>query len=189
MLSFPRLTILLFATMLTSCLDKGTSNDVASTPVDTATIATEAPHTKVVERFFPSEKVLAITDTTDQSTGITVYIVERKLDTYVIDEHTSDSIKYIDKYRDTEWLLKVSKENVPLLDTVLRKETFRDHMDDEFMGIANFHAYWIRSIQPDKIEFFGVITKPETDWSFAFYHTLNLNNRKFDIKEHVDDDM
>lgn len=189
MLSFPRLTTLLFATMLTSCLDKGTSNDVASTPVDTAAIATEASHPKVVERFFPSENVLTITDSTDQATGITVSITERTLDTYVINEHASDSIKYVDKYRDAEWLLKVSRKNVPLLDTVLRKETFRDHMDDEFMDMANFHGYWIRSIQPDQIEFFGVITKPETDWSFAFYHTLNLNNRQFDIKEPVDEPL
>ena len=129
------------------------------------------------------------TDTTDETSGIKITITEKTLDTYVTNEHGNDSVKYVDKYRDTEWLLNVSKLGEVVVDTVLHKEDFTDHLANDFLGIANFHGYWISKIEPDRIEFFGVIAKPETDWSFAFYHNLDLRTGKFSVTEHVDEDI
>lgn len=132
---------------------------------------------------------MTITDTTDQTSGIRITLTESTLDSYVTNQHGNDSVKYIDKYRDTEWSVKVLRNNEVLTDTVFSKENFGDHLESEFLGVANFHGYWIRRIQPDKIEFFGVIAKPETDWSFAFYHYLDLRTRKFAVKEHIDEEF
>ena len=150
---------------------------------------TAADESKPVERFFPLAHTLNIQDTTDQATGITITITEKTLDTYVTNEHGNDSVKYVDKYRDTEWLIKVSRNQELVVDTVLRKEDFAGDLQREFLEVANFHGYWIKTIQPDKVEFFGVIAKPETDWAFAFYHNLDLTTRQFSIKEHVDEDI
>jgi hypothetical protein len=55
------------------------------------------------------------------------------------------------------------------------------------MNIANFYGYWINNVTADKIEFFGTIGKPETDWTFAFYHYFDVKTKTFEIKELEDE--
>jgi hypothetical protein len=98
-------------------------------------------------------------------------------------------VKYLDKYRDTERQVRILKDNIILIDTVLRKETFGAGLDKTFLDISNFHGYWIKRIEADTIEFFGVISKPETDWSYAFHHYFDTKTKTFVIKEHLDEEI
>ncbi|WP_367113566.1 hypothetical protein [Sporocytophaga sp.] len=56
------------------------------------------------------------------------------------------------------------------------------------MDIAIFHNYWFNKIDKDKIELFGVISKPETDYTLAFYNYFDFTNRKLKFVEYVDDE-
>jgi acyl carrier protein len=183
MRALKRLTLILLVTGLVSCTKTTNQTDIPSSP-NSSTI-----DTIVVERYFPTEKAVNVRDTIIQTLGIQITITEKTLDTFVTEEYTNDSIKHIDKYRDIERQLKILKDNQVLVDTLFKKETFKEFLDKDFLEVSNFHGYWINNVEADRIEFFGVISKPETDWTFAFHHFFNVKTKEFKIKEEVDDDM
>lgn len=56
------------------------------------------------------------------------------------------------------------------------------------MGIANFHNYWFNKLDNDKIELFGVISNPETDWTFDFIHYFELFSKTLTFKQEIYDE-
>jgi len=177
-----RLTFFLVITGLISCSKTTKETD------SNASIESGDSKTEVIEKFVLDDNKVAF-DTIVESLGLQIIINEKTLDTYVINEYTIDNVKHVDKYRDIERQLKILKENEILVDTFLRKETFGADLDKEFLNISNFHGYWINKIQADTIEFFGVISKPETDWSYAFFHYFDTKTKTFVIKEHIDEEI
>ncbi|GAA4280002.1 hypothetical protein GCM10022260_04230 [Gaetbulibacter aestuarii] len=143
----------------------------------------------VVERYFPKENEITEFDTIIAAKNLKISIENKTLDTYVTNEFESQGTKYIDKYRDYEKHLIINLANQRILDTVFNKKDFDSLAGQDFLKIANFHAYWFNKMENDTLEFFGVISKPETDISFAFYHFFDLKSRTFEIKEFVDEKM
>ena len=74
-----------------------------------------------------------------------------------------------------------------MVDTVFKKSNFTELTEEDFLKVSTFHRYWFNKIENDTIELFGVINKPETDWSVAFYHFLDLKSGTFETKEHIDE--
>ena len=72
---------------------------------------------------------------------------------------------------------------------VFKKSDFTELTGEDFLKIADFHGYWFNKIENDTIELFGVISKPETDWSVAFYHFLDLKSMTFELQEHIDEEI
>lgn len=142
-----------------------------------------------VERFYPASKTSETVDTLIQEYSLKISITQSSLDTYVVDEYESDGVKYSTKYRDNENHLLIVKNDIIVMDTVFTKETFSEFMSSDFLEIAQFHRYWLREIKDDQLEFFGVITKPDTDWSFAFSHYLDLASLEFKVEEYIDEDI
>jgi len=177
-----RLILLLTVTGLTSCT-KTTKRSEISLVTDTVKAVDTKVNvdTVIIEKFFPADKAVNIVDTIIQTLGIRITITEITLDTYVTNQHTDNNLKYVDKYRDIERTLKILKDNTVLVDTIFRKETF--NLNKEFAAISNFYSYTTNKVESDKIEFFGLIGKPETDWTFAFYHYFDVKTKKFEIKE------
>ena len=144
---------------------------------------------ELVERFFPKTKESERLDTLIQSLSLEISIVSNALDSYVVNEFKSDGTKHVDKYRDFENHLIIKKEGKILVDTVFTKQTFSEFTNKEFLDIANFHGYWFNKVTDNTVELFGVISKPETDWTLAFYHYVDLTTSKFTVKEHVDEEI
>lgn len=74
------------------------------------------------------------------------------------------------------------------MDTTFRKNQFSKYADNGFMDIAIFHNYWFNKLDKDKIELFGVISKPETDYTLDFRHYFDLTNKKLTFVEHINDE-
>ena len=177
------LTLVLLVAGLTSCTETTNQTDISSSS-DSLNI-----DINVIERYFPAENTVNVKDTIIHTLGIQITITEKTLDSYVANEYANDDLKHVDRYRDVERQLKILKDSMVLVDTVFKKETFKGLLDKGFLELSNFHGYWINKVEADKIEFFGVIAKPETDWTFAFYHYFDVKTKTFEIKEHVDEDM
>jgi hypothetical protein len=140
------------------------------------------------ERFFPEKKETVKFDTLLADKQFQVTIIKTDLDSYVINEYDDNGKKQIDKYRDAEITLTIKQKSQTLLDTVFKKKQFSQYADKDFMNIAIFTNYWFNKLDKDKIELFGVISKPETDYTLAFYHYFDLTNRKLNYVEHTDDE-
>ena len=69
------------------------------------------------------------------------------------------------------------------------KNNFEKLAGKDFLKIAQFHNYSFNEIKNDTIELFGIISKPETDWSFVFNHYFDLNTKEFRIEEYNDDEI
>lgn len=143
----------------------------------------------VIERFLPKEKETLEFDTLVSAENIEILIKSRSLDSYVTNEFEIEGIKHFDKYRDSEKHLIIKKSNKVVIDTVFKKSDFTELTGEDFLKIANFHGYWFNKIGNDTIELFGVISKPETDWSVAFYHFLDLKSMTFELREYIDEEM
>ena len=144
---------------------------------------------RVVERYLPEEKQITKFDTIISNKNLKISISSSHLDSYVTNEYESEGIKYIDKYRDSEKHLIIELSNEVIIDTLFKKDDFVEYAGQDFLKIADFHGYWFNKIENETIELFGVLSKPETDWSFAFYHYLNLKSKKFKIKEDLDEEI
>lgn len=140
----------------------------------------------VIERYFPIEKEILKSDTIISARNLSISIESRTLDSYVTNEFESDGKKYIDKYRDLEKHLIIKNPNETLIDTVFTKNNFVSLTGQNFLKIAHFHGYWFNNIEKDTIELSGGITKPETDWSIAFYHYFDLKTKTFKTEEYID---
>ena len=124
------------------------------------------------DRFFPKEKTVEKFDTLIIDKNLEISITKSYLDSFVTNEFENEGKKQVEKYRDAEISLKIKQDNKILLDTLFRKENFNNHIDNNFQNIAVFHGYWLDGIDNEKIQFFGTISKPETDWAFDFHHNF-----------------
>lgn len=140
------------------------------------------------ERFFPATKGSEKFDTLIANRQLEISITKTDLDSYVTNEYDNEGKKQIDKYRDAEISLTIKQKSQTLLDTVFRKEQFSKYGDKGFMDIAIFHNYWFNKLDKDKIELFGVISKPETDWTIDFHHYFDLTTKKLTFKQEISDD-
>lgn len=174
------LTLLLFA-----CNSKSEKNSII---VETADSSATSMTNIESERFFPETKATEKFDTLIADKQILVTIIRRNLDSYVVNEYQDNGKKQIDKYRDVEIALTIKQKSQTLLDTVFRKEQFSKSGDKGFMDAAIFHNYWFNKLDKDKIELFGVISKPETDWTIDFHHYFDLTNRKLTFKQEINDE-
>jgi len=141
-----------------------------------------------LERFFPETKSTEKFDTLITDKQLRVTIKRTDLDSYVVNEYEDNGIKQIDKYRDVEIALIIKEKSKTLLDTVFRKDQFSKYGDKGFMDIAIFHNYWFNKIDKDRIELFGVISKPETDWTMDFHHYFDLTSKTLTFKQEINDE-
>ncbi|OHX63961.1 hypothetical protein NH26_20335 [Flammeovirga pacifica] len=159
--------------------------------IDTLTIfeSQNLSDKNIIERFFPEENENVKFDTIVSALNLKISIQSTTLDTYVTNEYEIEGVKHIDKYRDSEKHLIIEKSNKIVIDTVFKKSDFTELTGKDFLKIADFHRYWFNKIENDTIEFFGVVSKPETDWSVAFYHSLDLKSMTFELEEFVDEEI
>ncbi len=130
------------------------------------------------DRFFPKEKTVEKFDTLIVDKNLEISITKSYLDSFVTNEFEIEGKKkQVDKYRDAEISLKIKQDNKILLDTLFRKENFNNYINKNFQNIAVFHGYWLDGIDYEKIQFFGTISKPETDWAFDFHHNFYFKNK------------
>ena len=129
------------------------------------------------DRFFPKEKTVEKFDTLIVDKNIKISITKSYLDSFVTNEFENEGKKQVDKYRDAGISLKIKQDNKILLDTLFRKENFNNYINKNFQNIAVFHGYWLDGIDYEKIQFFGTISKPETDWAFDFHHNFYFKNK------------
>ena len=129
------------------------------------------------DRFFPKEKTVEKFDTLIVDKNLEISITKSYSDSFVTNEFENEGKKQVDKYRDAEISLKIKQDNKILLDTLFKKENFNNYIDKNFQKIAVFHGYWLNGIDNEKIQFFGTISKPETDWAFDFHHNFYFKNK------------
>ena len=129
------------------------------------------------DRFFPKEKTVEKFDTLIVDKNIKISITKSYLDSFVTNEFENEGKKQVEKYRDAEISLKIKQDNKILLDTLFRKENFNNYINKNFQNIAVFHGYWLDRIDNEKIQFFGTISKPETDWAFDFHHNFYFKDK------------
>lgn len=129
------------------------------------------------DRFFPKEKTVEKFDTLIVDKNLEISITKSYSDSFVTNEFENEGKKQVDKYRDAEISLKIKQDNKILLDTLFKKENFNNYIDKNFQKIAVFHGYWLYGIDNEKIQFFGTISKPETDWAFDFHHNFYFKNK------------
>ena len=189
------LTIILII-VLTSCTKKTEHQNISSADSVDNVETTEnlgnkftTGDTIIIERFHPADNTLSTKDTIFQTLGIQITITEKTLDSYVTQGHVEEKTKYVNKYRDIERTIKIIRNKEILVDTILSKQTFKRILNKEFMNIAYFYGYWVSNVNADKIEFFGTIGVPDTDWTFAFYHYFDVKTKKFEIKELEDEEI
>ncbi|TDW51436.1 uncharacterized protein DUF4738 [Flavobacterium sp. 270] len=180
-----RLLILLTTYLVISCNSQA-DKKIENQPV--VKIPKKIEKISQTERFIPLEKTVKKFDTILSEHQIQISITKKDLDSYVINQYEIDGKKQIDKYRDAIILLKIRKKSEVILDTIFRKEQFENHCGRQFKNIAIFHNYWFESIDENQIQFFGVISQPETDNSLSFYHYFNLKNKTFKFVKMVDEE-
>ena len=129
------------------------------------------------DRFFPKAKTVEKFDTLIVDKNLEISITKSYLDSFVTNEFENEGKKQVEKYRDAEISLKIKQDNKILLDTLFRKENFNNYINKNFQNIAVFHGYWLDGIDNEKIQFFGTISKPETDWAFDFHHNFYFKNK------------
>ncbi|MDP3469063.1 MAG: DUF4738 domain-containing protein [Daejeonella sp.] len=179
-LLIPTLTLFLFAC---NSQTERKSSDLNSVESSTDKLINREP-----VRFFPDKKGVEKYDTLIVDQQVQVTIIKTDLDSYVKFEYDIEGKKQIDNYRDAEIALTIKQKAQTLLDTVFRKEQFSKYGDKGFIDIAIFHNYWFNKLDNDKIELFGVISKPETDWTIDFHHYFDLTNRTLTFKQEINDE-
>ena len=143
---------------------------------------------KKSEKFIPKTKGTEKFDTIIADSKMQITIKKTDLDSYVINEYEVDGNKQIDRYRDAEISLTIKQNSQIFLDTVFTKRQFSKYANKEFLDNAIFFNYWFEAAGKDKIQFFGVIAKPETDNTMDFYHYFDLTNRKLTFIQKPEED-
>lgn len=179
------LLISTFAIILFACNSQTNKKSTITESTDSSSLTLT---NKTSERFFPETIGIEKFDTIIANRQIQITIKKTDLDTYVINEYEDSGDKQIDKYRDAEISVIIKQNSQILLDTIFRKKQFSKNADNGFMDIAIFHNYWFNKIDKDKIELFGVITKPETDYTLAFYHYFDQTTKKLNFVEYIEDE-
>lgn len=162
--------------------------DKKSTEVKTADSSTVALTTTKSERLFPEIKATEKFDTLISEKQLQVTIIRKDLDSYVVHEYEDNGKKHFEKYRDAEITLTIKQKSQTLLDTVFKKEPFSKYGDKGFTDIAIFDNYWFNKLDKNQLEFSGVISKPETDWTIDFHHYFDLRTKKLTFKQEISDD-
>jgi hypothetical protein len=180
-----RLLTLTFAFLLFACNSKTAEKLPTIEPADSSVVTLTINNS---ERFVPERKGVEKFDTILADRQIQIIITKTDLDSYVKNEYDDDGRKQIDKYRDAEIALIIKQNSQTLIDTVFRKNQFSKYADNGFMDIAIFHNYWFNKLNKNKIELFGVINEPETDYSLAFYHYFDLTNGTLHFVEYIDEE-
>jgi hypothetical protein len=132
-------------------------------------------------KIYPMEKATEKFDTLIANKNINISIVRRDLDSYVLHDSWASDKKYTDKYRNAEIALTITQNEKVVLDTIFKKEQFAKSLGNDFLKIAIFHNYWFKNIDEKGIEFFGVITEPETDNTLDFNHFYNFKTKKLEF--------
>ena len=176
---------LIFTLLLFAC---NSNTDKKSINVKSSDGSTTSLTNTISERFFPESKSTEKFDTLIADKQLQITIMRTDLDSYVTNEYEDNGKKQIDKYRDAEIALIIKQKSEILIDTVFRKEQFSKYADKGFMDIANFHNYWFNKLDKDKIELYGVITKPETDWTIDFKHYFDLKTKKLTFEQEINDE-
>ncbi|UII32747.1 DUF4738 domain-containing protein [Fulvivirga ulvae] len=144
---------------------------------------------QINERFIPKEKEISQTDTIVTELALQISVIRTALDSFVVQEYESNGTRYIYKYRNYENNLVIKKGGEVILDSTFTKNDFSKFTGQEFLRTAIFHGYWFKKIDNNTVVLFGTIDKPDTDWSFAFYHNYNLTTQEFEVLEHIDQDI
>ncbi len=144
---------------------------------------------KIIERYFPEELTFSRFDTLLTNSNLKVSITSRYIDSYVTNEFESDGTKYIDKYRNTEHQLIITRASSTLIDTVLSKQNTIEFTDQEFLDIATFHGFWFKEFNESYLNFFGTITKPETDWTLPFYYHFDISTKKLTFEPYIEEEI
>ena len=122
--------------------------------------------------------------------NLRVKIYELTLDSFVKQtELQKEKVRAYD-YRDFSRRIEIIKDGKVLVDTLFVKESFAPLLVDEnFLKVAVFKSYSFENydVQKGEITFFGLLTKPETDWTIAYYHKLNLSNLSFEVERLIDE--
>lgn len=179
---------ILFSILALTVLGCNKKIDEKSTNVLNQDSSLNTTSSTISESFFPENKETIKFDTLIASEHLHVTIIKTNLDSYVTCEYDDNGKKQIDKYRDAEIILTIKQNSQILLDTVFKKEQFSKYCDKGFMDIANFHNYWFNKIDNNRIELFGVISKPETDYTLDFYHYFDLTTKKLNFVEYAEDE-
>jgi len=143
----------------------------------------------VLQRLIPEYISSAKYDTLIKEQNIQIRITKTYLESYVLDEYEIKDTIYQDKYRDSKIQLDIRKGDTILIDSTFTKTAFSKFVDKEFLSIARFHRYWFRNLKDGRLEFFGVIAKPETDWSFAFSQYFDLASKDLTIEPYEDEEI
>ena len=171
-----QLLILIIISVFASCNQTKKENKAIDKP---STVI----ENNVIERHFPNEKETLEFDTIISSKDLQILITSNYLDSYVTNEFISEGVKYIDRYRDSKKRLIIKKSNELLIDTIFEKDNFSNFVELDFLKVASFNKYSFDGIENETIELFGVISKPETDWAFVFYHYYDLKTNTIRIEE------
>ena len=177
--------ILILAFLLFTC---NSQTEKKTTIIKTADSSAVVLVNKKSEKFVPETKGTVKFDTIIADRKVQIIIKRTDLDSYVINEYEEDGNKQIDKYRDAEISLTIKQNSQILLDTIFTKIQFSKYADKGFMDIAIFHNYWFNKLDKEKIELFGVITEPETDYTMDFYHYFDLTKRKLTFVQKTEED-
>ena len=194
------LTIIIFTVVtLSSCDSKGERENQAgnlSDSLETSEKKTQQPDIDstftqpiIIERFIPEKVSIVEFDTLIDKLDIQILLKKTYLQSFVLEEYEINDTIYKDMYRDSEVLLKVIQGEEILFDSTFSKATFSKFMDKEFLEIARLHNYWFRNLKDGRLEFFGVISKPETDWSFAFSHYFDLKTKTIQVEPYEEEEI
>ncbi|WP_375579379.1 DUF4738 domain-containing protein [Marivirga tractuosa] len=146
-------------------------------------------HSHVLQRLIPEYISTAKFDTLINEQNIQIRITKTYLDSYVLDEYEINDTIYQDKYRDSKIQLDIREGESILIDSTFTKTAFSKFADKEFLDIARFHRYWFKNLKDGRLEFFGVISKPETDWSFAFSQYFDLASKELTVEPYEDEEI
>ena len=176
-----KLQIFVIALLFISCNSKTEKNSETINQNNSVQKVTEIG----AEKLYPIKKATEKFDTLIDGKQIRISIIRKDLDSYVLHKSWSSDKMFIEKYRNAEIVLTIKENENILIDTTFRKEQFTKSFGKEFLDIAIFHNYWFNKLDKDRLELFGVISKPETDWTIDFHHFFDLTTRKLTFKKEI----
>ena len=144
----------------------------------------------IVRSYHPKEKIEQTKDTLIHESWV-LSVRSKALGTYVTQEFEDEEEIRAYHYRNFSYKVTLKRENEAMLDTVLYKEAFKSLLDPAFLDSAIFRNYSFEryDLKARQLYFFGIITKPDTDWTWAFYHIYSLESNDFVIEEYENGEM
>ena len=142
-----------------------------------------------LESYHIPDSSKIVEDTLIGNGSIRVVISNKRLDTHVRQEYKTDDKTKIDNYLDLGKRIQIFQDGAELIDTVFTKNNFDSYLGTDFLEKAILKGYWLDDFNDENssLIFFGTITKPETDWTFAFYHIFSLEKEQFMVQIYEDE--